>query len=63
MTTEPCPYCGSEPEWNERHDAFFCPVCNVWLEPRCFNASCHFCAGRPEKPSQADAVRWDWNEA
>jgi uncharacterized protein (DUF1778 family) len=36
---------------SERWDAYYCPVCNEWLERRCDDPTCEFCAGRPERPS------------
>lgn len=36
-------------ERNERHDAFYCPVCGTWLSPRCVSPYCELCKGRPDK--------------
>lgn len=33
------------------HDAIFCMTCDLWLEPKCSDPDCEFCANRPEKPS------------
>jgi hypothetical protein len=45
-----CPHCASAQVYYDDYDAFFCPVCNVWLEPACGDPSCSFCAGRPSMP-------------
>jgi len=37
---------------SERYDAYACAHCNIWLEPRCSDPECEFCADRPELPSQ-----------
>lgn len=45
---------GFNPElmgYNQRHEAAFCLKCDEWLESGCEGEGCHFCAGRPEKPS------------
>jgi uncharacterized protein (DUF1778 family) len=34
-----------------RWGAYYCPVCNEWLEPRCDDPQCELCAGRPERPT------------
>ncbi len=38
-------------EYNEKHDAYFCKECDVWLEKLCSDKACYFCTHRPEKPS------------
>lgn len=43
--------CGSALTRSERWDAYYCPVCNEWLEGRCDDPACEFCAGRPERPT------------
>ena len=48
-----CPTCGKESRYCERHDAAYCPSCNIWLESKCDDVLCRFCADRPEKPSEA----------
>ena len=47
-----CPTCSSERQYDEKHDAYYCELCNVWLEEKCTDATCKFCTTRPEKPSQ-----------
>jgi hypothetical protein len=55
----PCPSCGTQPVRSDRHDAYYCPQCDAWLESRCEDENsggdyvppCEFCRYRPEKPS------------
>lgn len=47
-----CDECGSESVRSEKHDAYFCRKCNVWLEPICpAGDECSLCRKRPEKPN------------
>lgn len=32
------------------YDSFYCVDCNEWLDKKCHDATCMFCAERPEKP-------------
>ncbi len=51
-----CPKCGRRSKLCLRYDAYYCPACDIWLEPVCGSERCEFCAGRPQRPSQvADA--------
>lgn len=45
--THPRLYCA-------RFDAYYCKVCDEWLEGRCRDPACEFCKDRPEKPSEMD---------
>lgn len=47
-----CPQCGQEAVRDEKHDAYACKHCDVWLEDQCEATDCEFCPARPEKPSQ-----------
>jgi len=47
-----CDHCGRLTEYNEKHDAWYCPVCDEWAEVKCSDPECRFCAGRPDKPSE-----------
>lgn len=43
----------------DKHDAYACLPCNVWLEEKCrphqkVGETCEFCAGRPEKPKESE---------
>lgn len=41
-----------------KHDAFFCEVCDTWLEPPCCDGACNSGFGnRPEKPSLVEGGR------
>jgi hypothetical protein len=46
-----CSTCSSERQYSEKYDAHFCELCNKWLEDKCSDPGCFFCAERPEKPS------------
>lgn len=48
-----CPGCGGRLMHSYRHDAFFCPACDVWTEGVCKVPGCEYCGGRPERPSLA----------
>lgn len=47
-----CSACGSEKTYSSKYDAYYCELCNIWLEQKCSDTTCHFCTTRPEKPSQ-----------
>ena len=47
--SQTCP-CGAVSEYNETHDAQFCPTCLVWLEGTCSDRDCEFCRSRPQAP-------------
>lgn len=47
-----CRTCGSEVQYSNKYDAYYCELCNVWLEKTCEDPECEFCSTRPEKPSQ-----------
>ena len=36
----------------EKHDAYYCPKCNRWIEPICDDPTCEYCKERPKKPLQ-----------
>lgn len=42
--------CGHERMYSEKYDSFYCPKCGKWLEGKCSDPNCEFCAVRPEKP-------------
>jgi len=46
-----CPHCGKPSSYNCKYDAYFCKSCDEWLEAKCGNQYCEFCASRPDKPS------------
>ena len=41
--------CGVRGMHDNKYDAYYCPLSNVWLEPRCSDANCTHCAGRLPK--------------
>lgn len=45
-----CTNCGNPLVFYEKHDAEFCPQCNVWASEPCADTACDFCTKRPEKP-------------
>ncbi|CCQ94827.1 hypothetical protein CULT_2070011 [[Clostridium] ultunense Esp] len=45
-----CPECGAEKGYSVRFDAYFCPQCNEWLEEKCGDPYCDYCANRPNRP-------------
>ena len=47
-----CGHEGHEVGYCERHDAYYCATCDAWLESKCADPTCVFCASRPQKPSQ-----------
>lgn len=47
-----CPKCDSEIQYSNKYDAFYCELCNEWLDPKCEDPKCEFCSTRPNKPSQ-----------
>ncbi len=58
-TSTTCNVCGKPRTYNNRHDAMYCADCDVWLEKRCSDGACMYCASRPDKPSAADRED-DW---
>jgi hypothetical protein len=49
-----CELCVSDLLFCDRHDAYFCPVCDRWQEGACTDPECTYCPGRPEKPSMCE---------
>jgi len=45
-----CPACTHAAVLHLLHDARFCAYCNQWLDRACGDATCVYCAGRPERP-------------
>lgn len=44
-------HCGSERQYDKQYDAYYCELCNEWLENLCGDPNCEFCQNRPKKPS------------
>ncbi len=38
-----------ESEYDDKYDAYYCVVCNKWLEDKCSDKDCEFCSKRPER--------------
>jgi hypothetical protein len=37
-------------EYSEEYDAYYNPATNEWIESKCDDPTCEFCANRPERP-------------
>ena len=46
--------CDHEKKYCPKHDAYYCVVCDVWLEKKCSDKTCQFCHERPDRPSMID---------
>lgn len=44
--------CKDHEQYSHKHDGYFCPVCDIWLESQCNDPECDYCVGRPEHPSE-----------
>lgn len=44
--------CGATGTHVDGPDTYACLACNAWLEAKCGDTSCRYCAKRTEKPSQ-----------
>jgi hypothetical protein len=44
--------CGYKRKYSEEYDAYYCELCNKWLEDKCDDAGCEFCKDRPKKPNE-----------
>jgi predicted RNA-binding Zn-ribbon protein involved in translation (DUF1610 family) len=45
-----CPACSTRKQYNEQYDSYYCPNCKVWLDKKCRDPNCEFCAHRPDNP-------------
>jgi hypothetical protein len=48
-----CPHCDRIRLYFDRFDAYFCPLCDTWLEASCSDPSCDYCRSRPSTPMSA----------
>lgn len=48
-----CPECGGEGFYYYRFDSYCCPGCGVWLNEKCSDPGCVYCARRPDSPWEA----------
>jgi hypothetical protein len=46
-----CERCVSDLLYCDVHDAYFCPMCDQWIENVCGDPGCTYCPGRAVKPS------------
>jgi len=60
--TKTCPVCDTEIDFNEFHDAEYCPKCLEWLELNCQDKECRYCKHRPKKPPLLETGRRILNE-
>lgn len=37
--------------YDTTYDAYYCPECDIWLEPLCDDQHCEFCTKIPLRPS------------
>lgn len=47
-----CAKCGSKASYSEEFDVYYCKKCNIWLEEKCGDVDCEFCANRPDSPNK-----------
>lgn len=47
-TVVPICKCEEEGRLSEQFDAFYCPISGEWLEIKCHDEECKFCANRPD---------------
>jgi len=45
-----CPHCKQPQMYDQKYDAYFCALCNIWLEHKCDDENCEYCSNRPEHP-------------
>ena len=52
---EICPLCGKADGmfYYERLDAVCCVLCNEWIDEKCGDTDCPYCAARPDTPYEA----------
>ena len=51
---EECQQCGEKKHFDyAKYDSVGCVGCDIWLDGKCGDPKCPFCAKRPEKPSEA----------
>jgi len=49
-----CNKCCNERHYSNKYDAYYCELCNKWMEEKCDDENCEFCSSRPNKPSQME---------
>ena len=48
LENEECP--SVEAKYSDDYDAWYDPEKNVWLDDKCSDPTCKYCANRPERP-------------
>lgn len=51
-TGKRCETCGEYHIFLFEFDAICCPVCNIWIDEKCGDPQCYFCAARPDTPAE-----------
>jgi (p)ppGpp synthase/HD superfamily hydrolase len=46
-----CEKCKAELHYAYNYDSLYCVACDEWLEEKCDDSHCEYCAERPERPS------------
>lgn len=54
MTEIKCHKCKCKASYNEKYDAYYCKDCNIWLEKKCSDSDCKYCANRPNSPKEVN---------
>lgn len=49
-----CKQCGNPIIRLDKHDAYACRTCNVWIEKHCSDSDCKECNSRPKTPVDCD---------
>jgi hypothetical protein len=60
-----CERCVADLLYCDVHDAYFCPICDRWIESACGDPDCTYCVGRAPTPSGCEhdpAHHWNFNE-
>jgi hypothetical protein len=50
--THTCLKCGTKRHYAQRFDAYYCILCNLWLESTCNDPDCEQCQKRPATPRE-----------
>lgn len=59
-----CPVCsGNTIFLIDRFDTMCCVKCNAWIEPKCSDPNCSYCATRPDTPDTAIQLETEESKA
>ena len=39
-----------------KYDAFYCSICNIWLDSTCSDLNCEYCKNRPPTPFEKKSI-------